>query len=360
MDGLIPCGARGRGVAHCPFYSPQGCVLKYLEAFQQGERGSFPLALSPRRLDGDQLGLGHRGDLLVVDGGEGVEGAAGQAMAGGQGDRHGHRRAGTFLRDEERPDRQAPLCLAPHLPHSFMEDVLHPCKVLACRHFIEETPKPARQRHPFGCRHLPGESGGDGCSIPQGAAPTRKGEQGVQAGSNRPHTPCLLPGEDEGSTRLSPVLGQAGDTVPKGFCLSRNPKVTGCTGPWGIMQLPVLGRLSRDVPGMQGAGCNGIALRSREEMGQVLTVGRGKPPARIRAGSLGRFGNTWGGPATYVTQGPVGPTFSTDPEQHKRPEKHTGDNQSWQREWSENGLQGMGTSRRDQGAGAGSSRAQGQ
>lgn len=42
-----------------PLCSPQGCVLKYLEAFQQGERGSLPFALSPRGLDGDQLGLGH-------------------------------------------------------------------------------------------------------------------------------------------------------------------------------------------------------------------------------------------------------------------------------------------------------------
>lgn len=67
-----------------------------------------------------------------------------------------------------------------------------------------------------------------------------------------------------------------------------------------------------------------------------------------------------GGSATHMTQGPVGPTLSTAPEQHKRPEKHTGDNQSWQQEWSENGLQGMGPSRREQGAGVGSSRAQGQ
>lgn len=112
--------------------NPQGCVLKYLEAFQQGERGSLPFALSPRGLDGDQLGLGHRGDFLVVDGGEGVEGAGGQAVVGGQDHRGGHGRAGTLLGDEEWLHGQVPLRLAPHLPHSLVEDVLHPREVLAC------------------------------------------------------------------------------------------------------------------------------------------------------------------------------------------------------------------------------------
>lgn len=43
MAGLSP----GMGVSHCPLHSLQGQVLKYLKAFQQGERGGFPLALSP-------------------------------------------------------------------------------------------------------------------------------------------------------------------------------------------------------------------------------------------------------------------------------------------------------------------------
>jgi len=56
-----------------------------------------------------------------------------------------------------------------------------------------------------------------------------------------------------------------------------------------------------------------------------------------------------------VTPGPVGPTLGVALERHKRPEKHSGDIQSWQRGRGETGLQGKGTARGERGAGAGSS-----
>ena len=177
-------------------------ILKYLETFQQGERGSLPLALGPRGLDSDQLGLGHRGDLLVADSGEGVEGAGGQAVACGQGERRGRQRAGTLLGDEERLDGQAPLRPAPHLPHGFVEDVPHPGEVLARRHLVEEAPEPARQRHPFGCRHLPGQSGGDGAA---------------SLGSDGPSVPRLLPGEHRAAPARPRSWDEQGTRVQKVF-----------------------------------------------------------------------------------------------------------------------------------------------
>lgn len=174
-------------------------------------------------------------------------------------------------------------------------------------------------RHPLGS-----------CSHPKSGARGAGREQWTLHPSERQAAPAC------------PLLGQRGDMSPKEFCLSRNPGAKRCAGPWGIVHPGVCARETGGWMRWQRTG---------EQGGDGAGPQRGEGEASV----LGARG----GSASRMTQGPVGPTLSTAPEWHKRPEKHTGDIPSWQRGWGEKGLQGKGTSGGERGAGAGSSPARG-
>ncbi len=114
-----------------------------LEAFEQGERGSPPFALSSGRFHGYQLGGGRGWQLLVAGSGEG-----------------GDTEQRFVLADVDGWYQMTAPTPPPRPSHCLVEDVLHREEVQTGRHLEEQTAKMRCQGLSITLPHLPERKSG--------------------------------------------------------------------------------------------------------------------------------------------------------------------------------------------------------